>query len=340
MHLSSIRYPNYGSDAPPPRIHLGQMGFPQDLGIRADLGVQNLIIRNLTADQPIHSYRYTANSFSHRIRVLGSHIMQNKKEYAKTIAWTVAFVALCIGTVLAAKFIIAYLAALKADILLGKPIVDIFGTVEVAVLEGWKYYTLAVIAYPTWVFIACLCSTGVGIESYHSILKIKQSFVKFLSQHPCKDFERQTFQFTAKDLSRIQNNLTENQTYEDCISLELMSKDWIQAPRFIQIGTMIYSLNSILAYVMSAPWINDGLKHPHESRKFTVPEQTDLMNNLAGLFAMDTSEITQCLVQHHCDLRRSQFLKKLPAAVLDHRILLNKAGEEGSSFTLRECLQT
>lgn len=90
---------------------------------------------------------------------------------------------------------------------------------------------------------------------------------------------------------------------------------------------------------MSAPWINDGLKHPHESRKFTVPEQTDLMNNLANLFAMDTSEITQCLVQHRWDLRRSEFLKKLPAAVLDHQILLNNAGDKESSFTLRECLK-
>lgn len=240
MHLSSIRDPNHGSNAPPPCIHLGQMGFSQDLGVRAHSRVQAVIIHNLTVNEPITSYRYTATSFSHRMRVLGSHIMQNKKEYAKTIAWTVAFVALCVGTVLAAKFIIAYLAALKADILLGKPIVDIFGTVEVCVLEGWKYYTLAVIAYPTWVFIACLCSTGVGLESYHSILKIKHSFVKFLNQHPCKDFKLQTFQFTAKNLSHIQNNRKEDQSYEDCISLEPIPANWIHAPRFIQIGTMIY----------------------------------------------------------------------------------------------------
>lgn len=84
---------NDGLHVPPPRIHLGQMGFSQDLGVRAHSRVQAVIIHNLTVNEPITSYRYTATSFSHRMRVLGSHIMQNKKEYAKTIAWTVAFVA-------------------------------------------------------------------------------------------------------------------------------------------------------------------------------------------------------------------------------------------------------
>lgn len=272
--------------------------------------VDQLRIANLTRNEPgtfslnYKSLPLPSKSWKEKIFLLNEYFSRNLDLHKKSGKALLKFIAV-FSLVLAVGAIVhpilnRFLANLKQDILLGrlqytKPPYD---------RVGMDYYYLVKASY--FVVLSAFACMGLAvpaIDLYCNANGLTRSLLEFY-----KDPTRLICEVAlSEEKSSIENFSNEklNGKVVDPISSGEIKEEWINAPRFIKIGTYVYSLDTLIRrFFTRSLGENKQIQNPLGNWSITPEQQEKLRKDLCDLLFLDPKDLEKYWDPYFCDLRK------------------------------------
>jgi len=276
--------------------------------------VEECVIRNLVTNQleiftlnqaEIKRCDFSAFSFMEKMVFFFQHAKQASFLYQEALILGTIFAVATVVSIMAARWIRATLNTTYQNVLANRFIYQ--GTLEKVGFE--HYYKQWFSLWGSYGLLGLPIPFFLGGGFFESLLSIKHSFVDFHHQLSAVT----QVQTIKKDLSKLANDVTE-EGFVDPISLEVIKKEWAQAPRFIKVGNYLLTLNSLLCQLFSKDLTEGQIKHLIENRPLTNEEQEEVVDQLSQLFAIEKEEIVCFFDPYYGDFFKEE-IKKNPQYV-------------------------
>lgn len=267
--------------------------------------IQAITIYNLTTNTPtVKTFTYTltpihsSKTITEKLQLLWVHINNHPNDYSAVLGICLFFIALAKVTQIASRYIISSLEPLYNDILNKRLVYTSFGYSTGRFVEMDYYYNKLLdrcAPLAVCVGILTLIATGIGI---HLLLDLSASLVK-LSKDPCK-------------LTVNEQLLPLTQTgSEALLAISNIKSQWAQAPRFLQVGGHLYTLQDFLTNVLKNPLVNGLIIDPKTGFTLSQEDSDRLFKQLSYLFGVDVDQIREYWDPYYSDPRKSDYQLKI-----------------------------
>jgi hypothetical protein len=264
--------------------------------------IQAIMIHNLTVNSPtVKTYTYTytytplypSKTITEKLQLLWVHINNHPNDYSALLGICLFFIALAKVTQIASRYIISSLDPLYNNILNKRLIYTAFGYSTGRFVEMDYYYNKLLdrsVPLAVCVGILALIATGIGI---HLLLHLSASFEN-LSKDPCK-----------LTLHEEMLPLTQTES-EDFLPISNIKDEWTQAPRFLQVGGHLYTLQDFFANVLKNPLVNGLIIDPKTGFTLSKEDSDRLFKQLSYLFGLNETQIREYWDPYYSDPRKSE----------------------------------
>lgn len=273
--------------------------------------IASSIVHNLTTNSPrVELIKYAIQplpkaSIREKLRLLSLHAKLNGPMY-RTVAKAAAILLTAwLVALIAYRYIVFTLQGLHTDVVQNPQKYEMWLQTPrgLSFLTAENYYHRQATGYLAWYgLLYCVSLLPTGAYFATKITELAASFIKFYrSPHQLtRQIEEKS---TIKNLTQLANNKEED-LFIDPISLTGIKVEWIQAPRFIKIGSWAFSLDTVMKRLFSKPLKDGHISHPVENRVLTALEEDNLLTSIHQLFMIDKEGIKNFWDPHYCDFRK------------------------------------